>query len=50
MTYMMTTRTGSVVIKTKANSLEEAIEHFAKMKQLPRKEFLKIFLVTEINK
>ena len=47
--YAMTTRTGSVVIKSKANSLDEAIEHFAKMKQLPRKEFLKLFLVTEIK-
>ena len=49
MTYVMTTRMGSVVIKKKADSLEEAIEHFAKMKQLPRKEFLKLFLVTEIK-
>ena len=48
MTYIMTTRTGSVVIKTKANSLEEAIEHFAKMKQLPREKFLKLFVVTKI--
>ena len=31
--YAMTTRTGSVVIKTKANSLEEAVNFFAKMKQ-----------------
>ena len=28
---------------------EEAIEYFAKVKQLPRKEFLKVFLVTEIK-
>ena len=45
--YAMTTRTGSVVIKTKADSLEEAVNYFAKMKQLSKKEFLKIFLVTE---
>ena len=50
MTYIMTTRTGSVVIKTKANSLEEAIDFFCKLKQLPREEFLKIFLVTQITK
>ena len=49
MMYSMSTRTGSVVIKKQANSLEEAIEYFAKMKQLPRKEFLKLFLVTEIK-
>ena len=47
--YAMTTRTGSVVIKTKAGSLEEATEFFAKMKQLPEKEFLKLFIVTEIK-
>ena len=46
--YAMTTRTGSVVIKTNANNLEEAINYFAKMKQLPRKEFLKLFIVTKI--
>ena len=49
MTYIMSTKTGDVVIKREANSLEEAIEHFARMKQLPRKEFLKIFLVTELK-
>ena len=47
--FIMTTRTGSVVIKKEANNLEEAISFFCKMKQLPRKEFLKIFLVTEIK-
>ena len=49
MMYAMSTRTGSVVIKTYANSLEEAINHFIKMKQLPKKEFLKLFIVTEIK-
>ena len=47
--YAMTTRTGSVVIKTDADNLEEAINYFAKMKQLPKEEFLKLFLVTEIK-
>ena len=47
--FDMTTRTGSVVMKTKANNLEEAIDYFAKIKQLPRKEFLKLFLVTEVK-
>ena len=50
MTYAMSTRDGSIVIKTKANSLEEAIEFFAKMKQLPRKKFLKLFKVKELEK
>jgi len=50
MIYAMCTKKGSVVIKTdKANNIEEAITYFSKMKQLPRKEFLKLFLITEIN-
>ena len=49
MMYAMSTRTGSVVIKKSANDLEEAINYFAKSKQLPRKEFLKLFSVTEIK-
>ena len=49
MMYAMTTRTGSVVIKTNANSLKEAINHFVKMKQLPKEEFLKLFIVNEIK-
>lgn len=47
--YAMTTRMGSVVIKANADSLEEAIEYFSKMKQLPKEEFLKLFLVTELK-
>ena len=47
--YAMTTRNGSIVIKTSADSLEEAINYFSKMKQLPKKEFLKLFLVTELK-
>ena len=47
--FAMATRMGSVVIKTKADNLEEAIEYFSKMKQLPKEEFLKLFLVTEIK-
>ena len=46
--YAMTTRNGSVVIKTNANSLEEAVEFFSRMKQLPKKEFLKLFIVNKI--
>ena len=49
MIYGMCTRTGDVIMKSQQNSLEEAINHFSKMKQLPRKEFLKLFLVTEIK-
>ena len=49
MMYAMSTRTGSVVIKKQADNLEEAINYFAKMKQLPKTEFLKLFLVTELK-
>ena len=47
MIYAMSTRTGSIVIKKEANSLEEAINYFSKMKQLPKEEFLKIFVVNK---
>ena len=49
MTYVMSTIKGDVVIRKEADSLEEAIEYFVKMKQLPKEEFLKLFLVTEIK-
>ena len=49
MTYIMSTKTGDVVIKREANSLEEAIDFFCKLKQLPREECLKIFLVTKLK-
>ena len=49
MKYAMSTKNGSIVIKKEADSLEEAINFFAKLKQLPKKEFLKLFSVTEIK-
>ena len=49
MMYAMSTRTGSIVIKKQADNLEDDINYFAKMKQLPKTEFLKLFLVTEIK-
>ena len=45
----MSTIKGDVVIRKEADSLEEAINFFCKLKQLPREEFLKIFLVTELK-
>ena len=51
MIYAMATRSkGTIIIKKQANNLEEAIDFFAKMKQLPREDFLKLFLVTKVNK
>ena len=46
--FDMTTRTGSVVMKTKANNLEEAIDYFAKIKQLPKEDFKNLFIVTKL--
>jgi hypothetical protein len=46
--FAMTTREGSIVIKKQADNLEEAIDYFAKLKQLPKKEFLKLFIVTKV--
>ena len=49
MIYAMSTRTGSVIMKKQSNNLEEAIDYFSKVKQLPKNEFLKLFKVHEIR-
>jgi len=36
-----------IVFKTNANSLEEAKEYFRKLKQMYKKDFEKIFIVSE---
>ena len=41
---------GGLVFKTKSNSLEEAKEHFKKLKQMSQEDFNKIFIVTEVKK
>ena len=49
--YAMSIKNGNgLVFKTKADSLEEAIEHFRKLKQMSKEDFNKIFIVTEIKK
>ena len=49
--YAMLIKSGNgLVFKTKSNSLEEAISYFAKLKQMPKEEFNKLFIVTEIKK
>ena len=35
-----------LVFKTNANSLEEATEFFRKLKQMPKEEFNKLFIIT----
>jgi|ETNvirnome_6_100_1030635.scaffolds.fasta_scaffold272975_1 hypothetical protein len=39
-----------LIFRTKKKSLDEAINYFAKLKQLPRKKFLRIFSVEEIER
>ena len=47
-TYAMSIKEGNgLVFKTDANSLEEATNYFAKLKQMPLKQFKKLFIVTE---
>jgi hypothetical protein len=47
--FAMTTREGSIVIKKQADNLEEAIDYFAKLKQLPKKEFLSNKSLNKVN-
>ena len=46
--YAMSIKNGSdIVFKTKAGSLEEAIEFFRKLKQMSKEDFNELFIVTE---
>ena len=50
-TYAMVIKSGNgLVFKTDANSLEEAKEFFRKLKQMPKEDFNKLFIVTESKK
>jgi len=50
-TYAMAIKNGNgLVFKTNSNSLEEAYEYFAKLKQMPIKQFKLLFIVTEAKK
>ena len=50
-TYAMAIKSGNgLVFKTDANSLEEAKEFFRKLKQMPKENFNKLFIVTELKK
>ena len=49
--YAMAIKNGNgVVFKAKASSLDEATLYFAKLKNMPLKEFKKLFIVTEVKK
>ena len=50
-TYAMVIKSGNgVVFKANASSLEEATSYFAKLKQMPLKQFKKLFIVIEAKK
>ena len=49
MSLKKTQDSNGIVFKTNANSLEEAKEYFRKLKQLSKKEFNKLFIVTEVK-
>lgn len=40
----------SVIWRTQANTLSEAKKYFVKLKDLPEKEFDKMFIVTKVNR
>ena len=49
-TYAMSIKSGNgLIFKTDANSLEEAREYFRKLKQMPKEDFNKLFIVTEVK-
>ncbi len=48
--FGMTTKTGKdLIMLTRAEDHESAVNYFSSIKQLPLKEFNKIFIVTEIK-
>ena len=40
----------SIIWRTNASTLSEAKNYFVKLKDLPEKEFDKMFIVTKVNK
>ena len=47
-TFIMAIKNGNgLVFKANANSLDEAYKYFAKLKDMPLKQFKKLFIVTE---
>lgn len=48
--FGMTTKTGKdLIMLTRAEDHKSAVNYFSSIKQLPLKEFNKIFIVTEIK-
>ena len=50
-TFVMAIKNSNgLVFKADASSLEEAYEYFAKLKQMPKEDFNKLFVVAESKK
>ena len=50
-TYAMFIKSGNgLVFKADASSLKEAYNYFSKLKDMPLKQFKKLFIVTEVKK
>jgi len=45
--YLRTKSTKEVITKTNCYSIEEAIDYFSKVKRLPKRDLVSIFLITE---
>jgi hypothetical protein len=48
--YLRIKDTKEVLIKTSCYNIEEAVDYFSKVKQLPKKDLVSIFLITESKK
>ena len=50
-TYAMAIKNGDgLIFKTEADSLKEVVNFFAKLKQMSKEDFNKLFIVTEIKR
>lgn len=45
--YLRTKSTKEVIKKTNCYSIEQAIDYFSKIKRLPKRDLVSIFLITE---
>jgi len=45
--YLRTKSTKEVIKKTNCYSIEQAIDYFSKVKRLPKRDLVSIFLITE---
>lgn len=48
--YLRIKNTKEVLIKTSCYTIEQALDYFSEVKQLPKKDLVSIFLITESEK